>query len=166
MVVQASFEDFIYIALGLVWVIYSAYSAKKKQKAKNNPTSASKNKSFLETIIGEMGLPSAQTESDNRGQEEDDEYKFDVDESKITPSVEPQELYSYDDEYEESNYVDPYNVIETKTVVDTNNVDANIVKIPKELVDNDYTIKKKKSIRRIDLRRAVIYSVILKKVDF
>jgi len=166
MVVFASFEDFIYIVLGLVWVIYSAYSAKKKKEAKKNPVSASKNKSFLDSIISEMGLPSEKSESTNRESEHIDEYALDNIEPEISPVVEPQELYSYDDEYEESNYIPPYNVIETEPVIESSNADTVKVDVTKDFNENVYTIKKKDIRKRIDLRKAVIYSEILRKVHF
>ena len=166
MVVLASFEDFLYIILGLAWVIYSAYNAKKKQKAKNNPASAGKNKSFLDSIISEIGLPTEQPKPVDAKLEQDDEYHFDEDEPEIMPTHESQKLFSYDDEYEESNYTPPFNVVETETVVVSTKVGSTNVEIAKELKEDVYTIKKKKSRKRIDLRRAVIYSVILKKVHF
>jgi len=166
MVVYASSEDFIYIILGIAWVVYSAYNAKKKKEAKKNPASANKNKSFLDSIISEMGLPSEKSEQTNKESEQIDEYAIDNIEPEITPIVEPQVLYSYDDEYEESNYTPPYNIIKTEPVIESSNADTVKIDIAKNLNENIYTSKKKDNMKKIDLRRAVIYSAILKKVYF
>jgi len=165
-VFTASFEDFIYIILGLVWVIYSAYNAKKKQNAKKNPAPARKNKSFLDSIISEFGLPSEQSQPINpKPKHVDENVIYDI-EPEISANNEIQELYSYDDEYEESNYTPPYDVIETETVVSSNNIDSTIVELVEKKKNKAYSIKKKVNRKRIDLRRAVIYSEILKKVHF
>jgi len=165
MVVYASFEDFIYIILGIAWVIYSAYNAKKKKNAKKNPASADKSKSFLDSIINELGIPTEQPEPVKSKLEQNDEYQFGDTESKIISDTEPQELFSYDDEYGKSNYIPPFDVTETETVVTSDDADTTIVEIEEEFKKNVHTIEKKK-IKRIDLRKAVIYSAILKKVHF
>lgn len=165
MIVQASFEDFLYIALGLVWVIYSAYSAKKKKEAKNNPASVKKSKSFIETVISEMGYTAEQTAPVTESTPDNTSYIDDDFEEEVAPYEEPEKIFSYDDEYEESNYNPASNVIETP-LVDID--DEPIVEVSSNICPKEdaYIIKSKSRKKIIDLRKAVIYSVILKKVNF
>ena len=161
MVVHASFEDFIYIILGLAWVIYSAYNAKKKQKAKNNPTPSSQNKSFLESVISEIGFPEEKPEPIPRSLSNDAYYNEDDIDPEINPSIESTEIFSYDDESEESNFNSSNDIIENEQVIKSNKITSDYV-IPKK----DSNVNKKNTKKRIDLRKAVIYSEILKKVYF
>ncbi len=161
MVVHASFEDFIYIILGLAWVIYSAYNAKKKQKAKNNPAPASQNKSFLESVISEIGFPEEKPEPIPSSLSNDAYSNEDDIDPEINPSTESAEIFSYDDEYEESNFNSSNDIIENEQVIKSNKITSNYI-IPKK----DSNLNKKTTKKRIDLRKAVIYSEILKKVYF
>ena len=54
MTALASFEDIIYIIIGLLWVAFSFYNAKKKKNAKKVPTPANKQKSMLESLLNEI----------------------------------------------------------------------------------------------------------------
>ncbi len=161
MVVYASFEDFIYIILGLAWVIYSAYNAKKKQKAKNNPAPSSQNKSFLESVISEIGFPEEKPEPITSSLSNDAYYNEEDIDPEINPSTESAEIFSYDDEYEEGNFNSSNDIIENEQVIKSNKIISNYI-IPKK----DSNLNKKTTKKRIDLRKAVIYSEILKKVYF
>ncbi len=160
MIVKASFEDIIYVILGLVWVIYSAYNAKKKKKAKENPSTSSKKPSFLESVINEIGLTDDKKPAViSEPYQDTDYYKDDV-ESKTLSAEDDEPVFSYDDYYEESNYKPVNNVIETVRANSANNNNDSETK-------NKVHIKKRMGSRKkIDLRKAVIYSVILKKVNF
>ncbi len=157
--VHASFEDIIYIVLGLVWVIYSFYNAKKKQKAKASSSSTNNNKPFLESIINEMGISTEQPEATNDSINDLNHVDNIVEEEDYAEEEEP--LFSYDDAYEKSNYSPPYEAVEDKPVAITNTVSSN-----NNFTDKKYVLKKKHAKKRIDLRKAVIYSEILKKVYF
>jgi len=161
MAVYASFEDFIYIVLGLAWVIYSAYNAKKKQKAKNKPTSTSEKKSILDSLINEIGLNDEKEEANISSSPKDVHYNEDDINPEIIPSDEPQRLFSYDDEYEENNFSTPVYIIENEPIITSDKVDTNHI-----TSKNESLVKKKTTKKRIDLRKAVIYSEILKKVYF
>ncbi len=157
MTALASFEDFLYVIVGLLWIVFSFYNAKKKKDKKNAPTPKSEKKSILESLIDEIGLQDKQTEpsfyesSSNIDQEEN--------EPDPLPTEETQEVFSYDDYYEESNYNSPVDVIERKPLVSA-----------KVKEDKNYRIRKSsfdsKTKNNIDLRKAIIYSEILKKVYF
>ena len=158
-VVHTSFEDFIYIILGLVWMIYSFYSAKKKQKAKKDSTSTKEDKPFLESIINEMGISTEQPEPIINPVVETD-YANEVIEEPYSSEKE-NNLFSYDDEYETTSYSPPNNETTTKSVTSSPSVPYT-----EKSSNKHYAINKKSSQKRIDLRRAIIYSVILKKVYF
>jgi hypothetical protein len=156
--IYASFEDAIYIILGLVWVIYSFYNAKKKQKAKNNPSSTN-DKSFLESLINKMGGATENQEPSANSSNKTNYVDNVVEEEDYAEQEEA--IFSYDDIYEKSNYSPPYEVVENEPAVITSTTSSK-----KNLTKPAPIPKKKNSKKRIDLRKAVIYSEILKKVYF
>ena len=155
MTAHASFEDILYVIIGLLWVVFSVYNAKKKKDKKNAPAPKSEKKSILVSLMNEIGIKNEQPEPSYYQPSND----VDFPEPETVP-VQPEEqseVFSYDDYYEESNYNPIDNVIEKKPM-----------KPVKE--DKAYAINKKSSYRgvknKIDLRKAVIYSEILKRVYF
>ena len=153
----ASFEDFLYIIIGLLWVVYSFYNAKKKKDKKNAPAQTSGKKSILESLINELGIQDKQPEP-SLYQPSDDINHIEPEPVHVE-TEEPSEVFSYDDYYEESNYNTIDNVIEKKPP------------LPMAKIDEAYSLNKKSSSKKgvrnkIDLRKAVIYSEILKKVYF
>jgi len=158
---QASFGDFIYIILGLGWVIFSAYNAKKKQNAKKNPPSANDKGSFLETLMSEIGGANKDTEPVAFETSHNTAEAFHESDPQIIPTVEDNRVFSYDDEYEE-DIIDPpsYNI-------DNEPVNSSNVILPKNRQSEEKVFSSKKpKMKRIDLRKAVVYSEILKRVYF
>tara|TARA_B100002003_G_C14119937_1_gene538626 strand:+ start:951 stop:1424 length:474 start_codon:yes stop_codon:yes gene_type:complete len=157
MIVQSSFEDFLYIILGLVWIIFSFYKAKKKKKEKEAPSQSGEKKSLVESLLNEMGLQDEEEEP-HYVEPYQDTKKIEPEPNQVIDEK-PEEVFSYDDYYEESNYNSKDDVIERKPV------------LPIKNIDKAYKISEKSSSTRkvgknINLRKAVIYSEILKKVYF
>ncbi len=161
MVIYASYEDYLYIIVGIVWVIFSYYNAQKKKKAKEaDNQGAEKKPSFLDSLIEEIGLKTDEaTPVYSEPYYEDDEiiekpapqsYTDDV------AQVEDSKTFSYDDYYEESNYQPPSDVNVNKRSQKEYNTTT-------EITD---TIKPTKTVKKVDLRKAIIYSEILKKKYF
>ena len=154
MTVLASFEDIIYIIIGLLWVAFSFYNAKKKKNAKKVPTPANKQKSMLESLLNEI------RDEDQKNDPSLYEPAQEIDQHEEEPMhIEEEEIFSYDDYYEESNPKSTIDVITQTTNTPVTTIDDNPLK-----VKTINTIKKRKNI--INLRKAVIYSEILKKVYF
>ncbi len=161
MIVKTSFEDFFYVALGLLWVVYSFYNAKKKKEAKNKTKSKYKNKSFFETIISELVPNELQPEPAIRKSTKVENIIEDNVKPDINTNGESVSLFSYNDEYEERNKEQSLNVTETEpvTIISKRLSDKSNKKI-------EHSIKKNITRKRINLKQAVIYSEILKRVYF
>lgn len=157
MTALTSFEDIIYIIIGLLWIIFSFYNAKKKKKEKNASAPKSEKKSILESLINEIGLQDEKSERSFYESPQD----IDQVEPKSVPILteDTDKIFSYDDDYEESNYNSTVDVIEKKPLVPITEID--------EAYNTDNISSVNKKIKKnIDLRKAVIYSEILKKVYF
>lgn len=157
MVNYASFEDFLYIIFGIIWVVFSYYNAQKKKKArKSNKPTEEKKPSFLDSLIDEIGIKSEQ-ESPNYADpySEDDQLITKSDDNNHLNTFNDQ-VFSYDDYYEESNY---------SQVTDVNDIKQ---QDKVEVVTTTISDKKisKNKVKNVDLRKAVIYSEILKKKYF
>ena len=151
MLLKGSFEDILYILIGIIWVAFSIYQAKKrkKQKSESQP-GEKKKKSFFETLIDEMT--------------EQNQQQTDISNDKDSTIAEPvikldkdyeEEKYTYDDNYEEGNYNEVVDVISTTEPLTK--------QIPKHEQKSRLTKRKK---IRFDLKKAVIYSEILKPKYF
>ena len=149
MLLKGSFEDILYILIGIIWVVFSIYQAKKrkKQKSESQP-GAKKKKSFFETLIDEM------TEQN----QQQTDIPYDIDSTVTEPMVKleneyEEKKYTYDDE--EGNYDEIKEVISTTEPLTK--------QIPKHEQKSHLTKRKK---IRFDLKKAVIYSEILKPKYF
>lgn len=155
MLVKGSFEDYLYILVGIIWVAFSIYKGlqKKKTLAKNPQVNEEdegqeKKKSFFDQFLNEII------------KEEPVPYESVADEetAKETVIVEQEktvEVFSYDDAVEESNFKDVTNVYENKPTTDLMH--------QQELKSR----KKSRQVKpRFDLRKAVIYSEILNRRYF
>jgi len=151
MLLKGSFENILYILIGIIWVVFSIYQAKKRKKQKSESQSgAKKKKSFFETLIDEMTQQN-QKQTDN---------SYDNDSIVAEPVVKldndyEEEKYTYDDYYEEGNYD------EVKDVVSTTEP---LTKQISKHEQKSHLTKRKKI--RFDLKKAVIYSEILKPKYF
>ncbi len=157
MIVQSSFEDFFYIIIGLVWVVFSFYKAKKKKQEKNTPSQASEKKSFVDSLLNEISLQGEENKPSY-----DDPYQVEDNVDHNLNSAENQEIdtvFSYDDDYEESNHHSATAVIEKRPLLVNSEIEK-AYEISGESSENN------KIRKNIDLRKAVIYSEILKKVYF
>lgn len=157
MTALASFEDFLYIIIGILWIAFSFYNAKKKKDAKKKQPPTNKQKSMLESLLGEVGY--------DNDQEESVLYKKENNHVNTDPiaikTEETTEVFSYDDYYEESNYKPKIDVIEKEKEPIIPNIEK----------DNNYSETQKnntskKGKKKINLRKAVIYSEIINKVYF
>lgn len=149
MLVKGSFEDIIYIVIGVLWIAYSIYKGTKKGRAKSRkeqaPTdSEEKKKSVFDTFLDDI-----------LAKEEPVLYTPPA-EDIVTEEKEVEEkVFSYDDYYEKSNYQERFNVIDSKLESDIK-IEAEPTILP----------SKKRKKPRIDLRKAVIYSEILNRRYF
>ena len=155
MVYEGSYEDYIYILIGIIWIAYSFYKSASKAKASKTtggtpaeePASGD-TKNFLEKFFDELAdqdqqpaefvpeeQPAEETVTKPTRQEEIREEKF----------------FSYDDEYEKSNFNEVADVYDKTT-------ETNLGELRKKA---ESKLKPGKISPKIDLRKAVIYSEIL-----
>ena len=152
MLFQASFEDYIYILVGIVWIAYSIYKGTQKSKSKQNKQNETepveKKKSVFETFLDKIIVEEKPLPYDVA---ENEEVIFD----DVEIADKPDKVFSYDDYYEESNFQSDSNVFENKVETET--------KIKQE-IGKSPSVKRKNP--RIDLRKAVVYSEILNRRYF
>ncbi len=154
MLVKGSFEEIIYVVIGVLWIAYSIYKGTQKGKAKSKrnqtPTDAEeKKKSVFDTFLDDI-----------LAKEEPVLYTPPAEdivtaEKEVESEVVKEKVFSYDDYYEESNYQERFSVTESKLESD--------IKIE---VEPTILPSKKRKKPRIDLRKAVIYSEILNRRYF
>ncbi len=151
MLLKGSFQDFFYILIGIIWIAFSIYQGQKKRKQKSStPHSTEKKKSFFETLLDEV------TEKNQQYEEISDS------ESKPEPEfIEPldntfeEKKFSYDDYYEERNYKEAEDVLIKNEP------------LTKSAFDNPLKPSCKRTRKlRFDLKKAVIYSEIIKPKYF
>jgi hypothetical protein len=147
MIAKGSFEDFLYIFIGLVWIGFSIYKAQQKKKAAApGQGNVKKEKSFIDKLVSEFltdepsnpyHIPSSQENQVEPNERREDQ---------------PKKVFSYDDLYEESNAMTDFDVYEKTPVIKAEIADE---------IKSKQQPKKRKP--RIDLRKAVIYSEILNR---
>ncbi len=144
MLIKGSFEDFLYILVGLIWLAFSVYKGVKKKKPQpSSKEESSKRKSALETMMEQFMV------------EEPETIVYETPSPDPVPQTDTDEkIFSYDDIYEESNQ------LETSAVYDRR------PEPEKKVVTKPESTRKKKKIRRFDVRKAVIYSEILNRRYF
>jgi len=147
MIIKGSFEDFLYIIIGLIWIGFSIYKAQQKKKtASQSQGNMKKEKSFFDSLMSEF-----------INEEPSNPYHIPTEKPPLANSNEGDEnqtgtVFSYDDIYEESNVMPESDVYERQP------------EIKKEFA-REIKIKKQQRKRKpkIDLRKAVIYSEILNR---
>ncbi len=148
MLSKGSFEDFLYILIGIIWVAFSIYKGSKRKKTAPKQT-VKKDKGFFETLLDEV------TKKDQ--QQGDIPYVSDVPVSETNPfpteNVTQEKIFSYDDIYEEEGFEEPEIILAT---------DEQPIKTSREM--QPQTAGKKKL--RFDLKKAIIYSEILQPKYF
>lgn len=155
MLVRGSFEDIIYILIGVAWIAYSIYKGTQKSRAKakkkeDTPELAENKKSVFETffddvLVEEKAVPYEPVLED-----------VTPDEPETLEEIPTKKPFSYDDYFEESNYKDRLDVYEKS------GTEKPLKQEQKTIIDPS---KKRKKLR-IDLRKAVVYSEILNRRYF
>ncbi|MFA5417015.1 MAG: hypothetical protein WC341_01015 [Bacteroidales bacterium] len=152
MVVFASLGDYLYIIIGILWLVFSVYNSQKKKSRRVDDTQKSKGKSFLDTLIDEFNVeptiepvPYTPYATSNKV-------------SDVEPESEKPVIFSYDDEVEESN--------ETATSVVYRKREfgarGSLTAVEDKIID----IQPHRNKPGFDLRKAVIYSEILNRRYF
>jgi len=147
MLVKGSFEDYFYILVGLIWVAFSIYKGIQKKKSQQTPNQKVKKKSVLETLMDEF------LEQEETVQPEPIVYEAPSEDIEFEEEVKD-EVFSYDDIDEKSNY-------NKSTEVYSNRTDAK-----RRFKTNLKTPSTKRKKTRFDLRKAVVYSEILNRRYF
>lgn len=155
MLFKGSFEDFIYIIIGLVWIVFSIYKGAQKNKARKKTTTPSDPESKKTTSIFDSFLENIMKDEEATNFEPV-ELQPNKDEEVEIKKVESEKIFSYDDLVEESNYLSKTDVYEEKAVTTTSTLNQ-------ELRTH---LKQAKTKPRFDLRKAIIYSEILNRPDF
>lgn len=151
MLLKGSFEDFFYILIGIIWIAFSIYQGQKKRKQKSatQPT-AEKKKSFFETLLDEV------TEKNQQFEETyDDDIQPEIDTIEAVENTFDEKKFSYDDYYEERNYEEAED-----SIIKNESLTQPI------LTQNKKPGSRKSRKPRFDLRKAVIYSEVLKPKYF
>ncbi len=157
MLFKGSFEDFIYILAGLVWVAFSIYKGSQKQKkAKSGGAENKKSKSVIEDFIGDyLGVKEEIVYQDEAvSSEKGEELIEETGEVKPQKGTYNPEVISFDDEYEKDNSF--------KEKVLLTQEEDRIEKI--RVTDKRKPIQKKKL--RFNVKKAVIYSEILRRPTY
>ncbi|MBU2553097.1 MAG: hypothetical protein KKF98_01465 [Bacteroidetes bacterium] len=146
MVVSASFEDYLYILAGVVWLIFSFYKGQKKKKTTSETSSQSGKKSFFESLVEEFDQEKAP----------DPVLYTPVEETFSGANAQQlaeERLFSYDDAVELSN--------EYETSVVYKETEVKKVEKPPVILSKVVKNQKNKIRQGFDLRKAVIYSEII-----
>jgi hypothetical protein len=162
-IVRGSYEDIIYVVIGILWIAYSIYKGTQKSKAKNQKkentriTTEERKKSVFETFFDdilteEKPTPIIPYEENVEFAEEEEKEEI---KEQVSNTTENENVFSYDDYYEEGNF-------QESEIVNEKESDVKSIK-EKDLL-KDIKLQRKKS--RIDLRKAVIYSEILNRRYF
>lgn len=146
MLVKGSFEDYFYILVGLIWVAFSIYKGVQKKKSQKTPDKEVKKKSMLETIMDEF------LEKEKPVQAEPIVYDASPQNVELEEE-EKEEVFSYDDIYEKSNY-NEFSEVHKKTETKS------------RLKTNLKATSRKRQKPRFNLRKAVIYSELMNKRYF
>lgn len=159
MIFKGSFEDFLYVAIGLVWVAYSIYRGKQKQKDAQKPEGEkSKRKSAIEELLGNF-LDIKEDDvvyQDEEVENTTEEIVFDEDKNvEINVADTPSEVFSYTDVDKEGNFLEEKAVYTSET----KKYDRLFIK-----KDTKPVTKRKKP--RFNVKKAIIYSEILRRPSY
>jgi len=156
MIYKGSYEDLIYILIGVIWIGYSIYKGVMKSKehkpAGKVKPAKTKSKSFLDTFLEELteqGEKPTEMEYIPPEKEKITEKEF-VAESYTETKNGKEKILSYDDYDEKSNFKKATDVYDTSA-----ETGVEVVKI------EEFREEPKKRKATIDLKKAVIYSEIL-----
>ena len=157
MLVKGSFDDYIYILVGLIWLGFSIYKGVQKKKAASSPTNDAedgnppeKKKSIFDDFLNQI----LKEEEPVPYHPVDKEIPIET-EPGVAENITENRLFSYDDDYKESNYLAQTDVYQKETTT-RSTPDTQLKASPKK------QLKKP----RFNLRKAVIYSEILNRRYF
>lgn len=152
MLIKGSFDDYIYILVGLIWLGFSIYKGVQKKKAASSPVTDAedgnppeKKKSIFDDFLNQI----LQEEEPVPYQPVDEEIPIEK-EPVVAENITENRQFSYDDNYEESNYLAQTDVYQKESAA-RSTLETQIETPPKK------QLKKP----RFNLRKAVIYSEIL-----
>ena len=150
MLSKGSFEDYLYILIGVVWVAFSIYKgSKNKKRVVRRPQKPKAEKGFFETLINEF-TEVKQSQEDVPSVAKDPAAEISA--AAIMPGTE-EKVFSYDDIYEEENYSE----VEDAAVAVETRVKAG---------DEQKTHNQQNRQRRFNFKKAIIYSEILQPKYF
>ena len=154
MVIRGSFEDIIYIVIGVIWIAYSIYKGTQKSKAgadkrKRNSEPQEKKKSVFETFFDEILVEK------NPIPYEPVIDEIEIEEGADGTEIVQEKIFSYDDYYEQDNLQKADSINEKSAASQS-----------QRKQDLKATPSKKRKKPRIDLRKAVVYSEILNRRYF
>ncbi len=152
MIVSASFNDYLYILVGIVWLAFSVYKGQKKKGSDDQQPPKKAGKSFLDSLLEEFvpvseptPVPYVSNEATTGAIDQDE--RIDQDEKYVS------EIFSYDDAVEESNETETSVVYREKEVEKTKKENVKDLKVTE--------MQKDRFRKSFSLRNAVIQSEIL-----
>jgi hypothetical protein len=150
MLSKGSFEDYLYILIGLVWVVFSIYKGSKNKKRSALQTNKKKTgKGLLETLFDEF---TREEHPQEKIPAVADDLVSEPPASAVIPSIE-QKVFSYDDLIEKSTYSE---------IENTETTAISQIELEKEPVLPVKQIVR----RRFNFKKAIIYSEILQPKYF
>jgi hypothetical protein len=156
MLIKGSFEDYLYILIGLIWVAFSIYKGAQKKKSlskspqKTDPLESQEpKKSFFDDFLNQIITENEQVSYEPVAEEQT------FSDYEKTDNLQEEKIFSYDDVVEESNFMEENSVYEVKPATE--------ISSQQELKTH---LKGKNKQTRFDLRKAVIYSEILNRRYF
>jgi len=161
MLIYASLDDYIYILVGLIWLGFSIYKGVQKKKmaadkpvGDENEQPSEKKKSIFDDFLNQILAEEEPVHHHPSDVERADEQELIVVEQEpvVVDNNTESRLFSYDDAYEESNYLDQTSVYQQEPTT------KSTIESPQKTLPTKQ-IKRK----RFDLRKAVIYSEILNR---
>jgi len=165
MLIKGSYEDTIYIVIGILWIAYSIYKGTQKSRARSEKKNATKQvkkgKSVFETFLDDILVeekPATITPYEENSVTQQAGAGSEITEMNdkiVVEDLKQEKIFSYDDYYEEGN------LQEAEDVMDK---DSNVTELKDKEIKIATLQKGKKP--RFDLRRAVVYSEILNRRYF
>lgn len=156
MLIKGSFEDYLYILIGLIWVAFSIYKGVQKKKSlsespqKAEPADSKEpKKSFFDDFLNQIITENEPVPYEPLVEEQA------FSDTAITDKAQEEKIFSYDDVVEESNFKDENSVYEIEPAVE--------IGFQQELQSH---LKGKNKQSKFDLRKAIIYSEILNRRYF
>ena len=156
MLFKGSFDDYLYILIGIIWVAFSIYKGIQKKKTISGSPKESKSenkdeskKSFFDDFLNQIIVEDEKIPYEPVTDEQPKSESF------FNKQETEEKVFSYDDVVEESNFAEKNSVYEDKPAAENY--------FQEELKSH---LKSKKKQSRFDLRKAIIYSEIMNRRYF